>query len=242
VTAALHCPKTPVADFPLPQREADARLLSGLTQSHLFLQRPHVPRCQGGCGLELGYAKVAVGVNYPNGEWICDECETTHVGPRWTCLDECEYDLCGGCAAVRKVGGKVERKVERKVGEKQGEKQGGKQGEKQGEKSQEGDLDDLGDLGDLGDLEDAGRSLAVDVERWENRVALLNNLAAQPKRWWLDARTDALCCVRPLDPTVLAPSSSSSSSSASSSSSSSLVSSSSSSRAGKCSFFLFFSI
>ena len=36
----------------------------------------------------------------------------------------------------------------------------------------------------------AGNITQKDVERWERRVDLLASLAQQPKRWWLDPRSD----------------------------------------------------
>ena len=128
-------------DPTLPQRIANARLLASLTDSSVHLRRPHVPVCGGGCKQELAFAPTGpfASENYPNGEWICDQCESTKIGPRWTCTtnddhyENCEYDLCCDCAG-----------------------------------------------GVCGD----------DVDRWDRRVALLEDLAEQPKRWWLNARSD----------------------------------------------------
>jgi hypothetical protein len=67
-------------DPSITKRQADARLLASLTDSKVFLERPNVPVCGGDCQAELGFAEIASGENYPNGEWICDVCEKTHVG------------------------------------------------------------------------------------------------------------------------------------------------------------------
>ena len=100
-TTTTSCSLTPEEEEILIQKKAaDVLLLTSLTNSDAFIERPSVPKCQGGCEGELGVAQYASGVNYPHGEWICDSCEESSTGPRWTCTEECEYDLCCDCAKV----------------------------------------------------------------------------------------------------------------------------------------------
>merc|ERR1711865_988695 len=133
------CSLTPEEEEILIQKKAaDVLLLTSLTNSDAFIERPSVPKCQGGCEGELGVAQYASGVNYPHGEWICDSCEESSTGPRWTCTEECEYDLCCDCAKVS----------------------------------------------------------FIEIHRWEKRIQLLEKLVTEPKRFWLNPRSDSSLTTR----------------------------------------------
>lgn len=81
----------------------DADTVKALESSPAFLADNDLPRCDKGCLMCFDDGTGANGgAAYQNGEWICDKCDSSSSGARWSCR-RCEYDMCLKCAGSSTV-------------------------------------------------------------------------------------------------------------------------------------------